>query len=118
MHPTDQTSTVGRVAGRGQHSSSKGRNVRPGNPPNRTHAKSPMARGAPKTRTGFGVALEAEHDLRSAIPPRGHVFGHVAGVLLGIDREATGQAEVADLELAVGVDKQVARLEIAMEDVG
>lgn len=68
-------------------------------------------------RTGFGVALEAEHDLRGAVPPRCDVFGHVACVFLWIDGEAAGEAEVADLEFAVGIDEQVARLQISVQDV-
>jgi hypothetical protein len=32
--------------------------------------------------------------------------------------EPPGETKVADLELAVGVDEQVPRLEIAVEDVG
>ena len=69
-------------------------------------------------RTGFCVALEAQHDLGRSVPPSGNVFGHVSCVLLWVHGEAPGQAKVADLELAVGVDEQVAGLEIAVEDVG
>jgi hypothetical protein len=68
--------------------------------------------------TSFGVVLEAEHDFRSTIPPSSNVLGHVAGVLLGVDGEAAGEAKVADLELAVGVDQEVSRLQVAVEDVG
>ena len=69
-------------------------------------------------RTGFGVVLEAEHDLRRAIPSRGDILGHEPGILLGVDREASREAKVADLELAIRIDQQVARLEIAVQHVG
>jgi hypothetical protein len=69
-------------------------------------------------RTRFGVVLEAEHDLGRAVPPRRDVLGHVPGILLGINREAAREAEIANLQLAVGVDEQVARLEIAVQHVG
>lgn len=49
-------------------------------------------------------------------------LGHEAGLpLLGLHDaalEATRKAKVADLELAVGVDKEVSGLEVAVEDVG
>lgn len=76
-----------------------------------------MARGWGK-RTGFCVALEAQHNLGSAIPPRRHVFCHVAGILLWVDGEASCKAEVADLQLTVGVHEQVAGFEIPVEHVG
>lgn len=73
--------------------------------------------GPAKRRTGFGVVLEAEHDFGRAVPPRRDVLGHVPGILLGIDREATREAEIANLQLAVGIDEQVARLEVAVQHV-
>lgn len=68
--------------------------------------------------TRFCVALEAQHDLRGSVPPRGDVLGHVPRVLLRVHGEASGQTKVANLELAVGVDEEIARLQIAMEDIG
>lgn len=52
------------------------------------------------------VLLEAQHDLRRAVPPRRDVFSHVA------IRPAAGQgglrrareAKVADLEVAIGIE--------------
>jgi len=70
------------------------------------------------SHTGFGVALEAQHDLRCPIPSCRDILGHVAGVLLWIDREATGETEVTNLELAVGIDEEVARLQITVQHVG
>ena len=67
--------------------------------------------------TGFGVVLERKHDFRSTIPSRGNVLRHVTSVLLGIDRETTGKTEIANLELAVGINKQVTGLEIAVQNV-
>lgn len=92
MHPTDQTSTID-----GQCSSDAGR------------------RGHERTR--FGIALEAEHDLRCPIPPGRHVLCHVPSVLLRILREPSGQTEVADFEFAIGVDEQVSRFQVSVEDI-
>lgn len=67
--------------------------------------------------TSFGVALEAQHDLWGSVPSRGYIFSHVASILLGVDGEATSQAEIADLELAVCVDQQVSWLKVTMQHV-
>ena len=69
-------------------------------------------------RTGFGVALEAEHNLRGAIPARGYVFSHEASVFVWIYREAAGETKVTDFELTVCVHEKIAGLEISMQDVG
>lgn len=58
--------------------------------------------------------LVNKHDLRRAVPPRRDVFGHEGRVLVRCRVEPTAQAEVADLQLTVGVDKQVARFEVSM----
>lgn len=68
--------------------------------------------------TSFGVILEAQHDFGRAVPSRRDILSHVPGIFLGINREATRQTEIANLQFAVGVDKQVSWLEIAMENVG
>ena len=70
------------------------------------------------THTGFCIALEAQHNLWRAIPSRCDVFCHVACVLFGIDGEASCQTKVGNLQLAVGIDEQVTRLQITMKDVG
>lgn len=69
-------------------------------------------------RTCFGIALEAQHDLRRTVPSGCDVLGHVTCVLLWVNRETTSQAEVTNLELAVGIDQQVTGFEIAVQDVG
>lgn len=50
-----------------------------------------------------------EHDLRCAVPSRGHVFGHEARLAaIGLCRhDAAGEAKVAHLEIAIGVEQQV-----------
>ena len=53
--------------------------------------------------TSFGVVLEAKHNLRRAIPSRCDVLGHVPSIFLWVNREATRETEVANLELAVGI---------------
>lgn len=68
--------------------------------------------------TSFGVALEAEHDFRCAVPACRDVLGHVPCIFLGVDREAACESEIADLELTVGVDKKVSGLEITVKNVG
>ena len=68
--------------------------------------------------TSFGVALEAQHNLWSSVPSRGYIFCHVPGILLGINRETTSQAEVANLQIAVLVDQNVARLQVPVYDAG
>lgn len=68
--------------------------------------------------TCFGIALEAQHDLRRTVPSSCDVFGHVACILLRIDRETTSQAKVTNLELAVGIDQQVTGFEITVQDIG
>lgn len=72
------------------------------------------------------IVRKAQHDLRRAVPPRGDVLRHEAlvgraALLLGGavgGGVAAREAEVADFELAVGVDEEVAGLEVAVEDVG
>jgi hypothetical protein len=54
-------------------------------------------------------------DLRGAVPPRGDVHGEeLLGVGVGVLGARAREAKVADLEPAVPVDQDVARLEIAM----
>ena len=70
-------------------------------------------------RTHLRVLLKRQHDLRRAVPPRRDVLGHEArlcpGRLGGAD--GAGEAKVADLEVAVGVEEQVRRLEVAVDDL-
>ena len=54
--------------------------------------------------------LAVEQQLRRAVPPGYHILRHVLG-LVGGAREP----EVADLEVAVGVEQQVGRLEVAVQ---
>ena len=68
--------------------------------------------------TGFCVALEAQHDLRSSIPTGSHIFGHVACILFGIYREASSKAEIADFELTIGIDQKVSGFQISMKHIG
>ena len=67
--------------------------------------------------TGFGVTLEGEHNLGGAIPTGRNVLSHVPSILLWIDAEPSRQAEIGNLELAVGVDQQVSRLQVTVQDV-
>ena len=67
----------------------------------------------------LGVHLEREHDLRRAVPARRDVLGHQPGLLPARVRRARAarEPEVCDLEVAVRVQEQVRRLQIAMDDV-
>jgi hypothetical protein len=55
------------------------------------------------------ILLPCEHNLRGSVVSRGDITGHL-GIL------NTGQTKVADLEIAVLIDEDVAGLEIAMDD--
>lgn len=55
------------------------------------------------------ILLPCEHNLRSSVVSCGHISGHL-GVL------NTCETEIADLEIAVLVDEDVAGLQIAMDD--
>jgi hypothetical protein len=68
-------------------------------------------------RTSFCVSLEAEHNFRSSVPSSGYIFSHVAGILFWIDGESTSETKVADFELTIGVDEEVAGFEVSVEDV-
>ena len=62
---------------------------------------------------GGGVVGGVEQQLRGAVPPCHHVLRH--HVALG---GGARQPEVADLEVAVGVQQQVAGLEVPVDHVG
>ena len=68
--------------------------------------------------TRFGIAQEAQHDFRSTVPSRRNVFRHEPSILLSNLAIASSEAEVANLEFAVGIDKQVTGLQISVENVG
>lgn len=69
--------------------------------------------------TGFCVLCKTEHDLGSAVPSSSNVLGlEASGNIVGLVAEATGKTEIANLQLAVGIDEQVAGLEIAVQYVG
>jgi hypothetical protein len=55
------------------------------------------------------ILLPCEHDLRRSVISRGDISGHLR--ILN-----SGQAKVADLEITVLVDEDIAGLEIAVDD--
>ena len=55
------------------------------------------------------ILLPCKHDLWCSVISRGDISGHLRVL-------NTGQAEVADLEITVLVDENVAGLEIAVDD--
>ncbi len=65
----------------------------------------------------FGVFLKREHNFRRAVPSCRDVFGHEAGVVLDVGCGAS-ETEVADFEIAVGVEEEVRGFQVAVQDVG
>jgi hypothetical protein len=65
---------------------------------------------------GLGVLLEGQHNLRSSVPTGRDIFCHEARVVfLGGCRAS--EAEIANLKVAIGIEKQVGWLEISVEYV-
>jgi hypothetical protein len=58
------------------------------------------------------VPFCVEEQFRRAIPPRHHVLGHQVRL-----RERPRQSKVCNLEVALFINQQVARLEIAMQHI-
>jgi len=56
--------------------------------------------------------------LRSAVPTRGNVVGHGGDLALELGVVDAGEAEVANLQVAVAVHQQVARLHVPVNHVG
>ena len=61
------------------------------------------------------VVLVLDEELGRAVPPRHDVLGEEVEAVGGVD--AARQPEVGDLEVAVLVDEQVGRLEVAVQHV-
>lgn len=61
---------------------------------------------------GGGVVRGVEQELGGAVPPRDHVLRHHVAL-----RRWARQPEVADLEVAVGVQQQVAGLQVPVDYV-
>lgn len=69
-------------------------------------------------RTGFRIALEAQHDLGGSIPSSGDILGHISSILLWVHRKASSQTKIADLQLTVCIDEQISGFQVAVENVG
>lgn len=67
--------------------------------------------------TSFCVTLETQHNLGGSVPSCSNIFGHISCILLGIYGESSGQTEIANFQLAIGVHQQIPRLQIAMENI-
>ena len=76
-----------------------------------------VTEGAP---THLGVHLEGQHDLWGAVPAGSDVFRHNTNFLACGDAglDASSQPEVADLEVAVGIEEEVSRLQVTMNNIG
>jgi hypothetical protein len=66
---------------------------------------------------GLGVFLEGQHDFGGTVPSCGHIFGHEARIVIGRGSRSS-ETKIADLEIAVGIEKKVGWFEISVEDVG
>lgn len=62
---------------------------------------------------GCIVVVTAEEKLRGSVPACNNILGHE----LALSSAGAGKAKVADLQVTVGIHKEVARLEVTMEDV-
>ena len=70
--------------------------------------------------THLGVLFERQHNFGCSVPPCSYVFSHETSFRsrwLGSLNGAC-ETEVADLEVAIGVEKEVGGLEIPMDDIG
>jgi hypothetical protein len=103
MQPTDHTSIAEAYKEQMIHGRNSGRIISP-NPHKRRKEKG----AGPMTH----IIRKAEHDLRRAVPPRRDVLGHEALLLCLV--ESASEPKIANLELAVRIHEQVARLEIAV----
>lgn len=68
---------------------------------------------------GLGVHLERQHYLRCTVPPGGHILRHHTR-LFAIWRShlhASREAKIAHLQIAVGIEEEIGRFEITMNDV-
>ena len=61
--------------------------------------------------------LSIEHDLRSPVPSRGHIFSEETCVIMFRVRHPR-EAKVTNLEIASCVQQQVTGLQVTMEDIG
>lgn len=68
--------------------------------------------------TGFSVALEAEHNLWCSVPSRCDVFSHVPCIFFRVNTETSRQTKISNLQLAIGIDQQVAGLQVTVQDIG
>lgn len=65
----------------------------------------------------LGVLLERQHDLWCTIPARSNIFRHEARVVF-LRGGGTGQAEVADFQIAVRIEKEIGGFEVTVKNVG
>jgi hypothetical protein len=69
--------------------------------------------------TSFRILCKTEHNLRRTIPPRSNILGLKASShIIRLITKATRQAKVANLQLAISIDEQISRLEVAVQDIG
>lgn len=66
------------------------------------------------------VLFEREHDFRRSVPSSCNVFGHESGFCTrrfgGLDRPC--ETEVTNFQVAVGIQEEVRRFEVTVDDVG
>jgi len=69
------------------------------------------------------VVGEAQHYLRCSVPARGDIFRHKTLISCGPRGAAPrgvapSKTEIANLEFAISINKQVPRLQVAMQHIG
>ena len=64
------------------------------------------------------VSAEREHELGRSIPARCDVLRHKVGVFVGGCRDTARHAEIANFQIAIGVNEQIRRFQIAMQNAG
>lgn len=86
-----------------------------------THHQGEIDRVYSQREAYLGIHLEGEHDLRRPVPSGGYILGHHADVLATLQARALHapcQAEITYFQIAVRIDEQVRRLQVAVDDVG
>ena len=64
----------------------------------------------------LGVFFERQHDFRGPVPPGGDVFGHESRIIVGA-RRGPRETEIADFQVAIGIQQQVGRFQVAVKNV-
>jgi hypothetical protein len=64
----------------------------------------------------FCVFFERQHDLGCTIPSSSDIFSHESRVVFGRSC-GSGETEVTDFEVAVGIEKKIGRFQVTMQNI-